>query len=101
MVLSTWAPELAIVALSTLSAYGASRTLMRRWVDVSRIKLGLAAGLLPTEIILLLLIVGHVRWLFYDHTGYSPLVFLIVGFPLFLLNIVCNLVATRLAVAGR
>ena len=56
-----------------------------------------AAGLLPSALVVAALVAGHIMWLSGEgtpgHAMYSPLIFLLVGFPWFLVGLVANVAA--------
>lgn len=59
------------------------------------------AGFVPTIFVFVAALFGHVYWLLSegaaDHSAYSPAMFLIVGFPVILINLVANMIAARWA----
>lgn len=59
------------------------------------------AGFVPTIFVFVATLFGHVYWLLSegaaDHSAYSPAMFLIVGFPVILINLVANMIAARWA----
>lgn len=58
-------------------------------------------GFVPTIFVFVAALFGHVYWLLSegaaDHSAYSPAMFLIVGFPVILINLVANMIAARWA----
>lgn len=69
-----------------------------RWLDKRSINIGpwrfLGAGSLPTLLIFVMLAIGHIMWLQHqpdEHDPYSPLMFLMFGFPFVLLNLMANI----------
>ncbi|WP_421854673.1 hypothetical protein [Novosphingobium sp.] len=67
-------------------------------------KLGIGqalAGLVPTIFVFAAALFGHIYWLLgegaADHSAYSPAMFLLVGFPVILINLAANMAVARWA----
>jgi hypothetical protein len=97
-----WIELAAIVVASCFTAFFAMRGLNKALPNVSSIAKVIAAGILPSLSIVLILIV----WDYVDYQEYlkgpqegrmGPLLFLIYGFPYFILNLLCNLYAAGYA----
>lgn len=55
------------------------------------------SGCLPSLLLLLALLGGHIYWLTHGHTGYSPLAIVIYGFWFFVINLGMNFFVARRA----
>ncbi|HEX7695128.1 MAG TPA: hypothetical protein VF409_11600 [Sphingomonas sp.] len=90
----------ALTVICSAVAYASSLLLIKSRM-LSRKLSTLIGGFVPTMIILSALIVAHIMWLSRHASGYSPLVFVIYGFWLIMLNLFFNLAAAGHATRSR
>jgi chromate transport protein ChrA len=87
---------LALVLPSLLVTWLLSRILNRYNRTIAGIFKLLAAGFAPTFLLIFILWVWDSQIDYSSHDQMSPLVFLVYGFPLVLMNLVGNLVAAAM-----
>lgn len=85
---------LGILITCCLASFFLASHLSKRVKGKGHTKSRVLAGLVPTLLMLTILVLLHVHWLYTpDHPTYSPAIVLVMGFPAFLINLACNILA--------